>query len=213
MDGENHGKPYFLMDDLGGKPHYFRKHPYLRSSPILFFRQFCHSHTKAKAGFGSVPVRFATHPTQFLTRPFVTKNQKPLTNVWELSLSLLLFLLLLLLLLLWLLLMLMLMLMLLVDAGVAVVFVIVLGRVVLLSLLFLLLLLLPLLMLLLRRQLPQNPATERTKPCFQKKIRKVLDTNLQPLAFNTANPQHEFPFNAHWKTTRTRWKTRQSLVS
>ena len=20
MDGENHGKPYFLMDDLGGKP-------------------------------------------------------------------------------------------------------------------------------------------------------------------------------------------------
>ena len=27
MDGENHGKPYFLMDDLGGKTHYFRKHP------------------------------------------------------------------------------------------------------------------------------------------------------------------------------------------
>ena len=27
MDGENHGKPYLLMDDLGGKPHYFRKHP------------------------------------------------------------------------------------------------------------------------------------------------------------------------------------------
>ena len=24
MDGENNGKPYFLMDDLGGKPHYFR---------------------------------------------------------------------------------------------------------------------------------------------------------------------------------------------
>ena len=29
MDGENNGKPYFLMDDLGGKPHYFRKHPYI----------------------------------------------------------------------------------------------------------------------------------------------------------------------------------------
>ena len=27
MDGENHGKPYEQMDDLGGKPHYFRKHP------------------------------------------------------------------------------------------------------------------------------------------------------------------------------------------
>ena len=27
MDGENHGKPYCLMDDLGGKTHYFRKHP------------------------------------------------------------------------------------------------------------------------------------------------------------------------------------------
>ena len=26
MDGENHGKPYEQMDDLGGKPHYFRKH-------------------------------------------------------------------------------------------------------------------------------------------------------------------------------------------
>ena len=25
MDGENNGKPYFLMDDLGY--HYFRKHP------------------------------------------------------------------------------------------------------------------------------------------------------------------------------------------
>ena len=29
MDGENNGKPDFLMDDLGGKPHYFRKHPYI----------------------------------------------------------------------------------------------------------------------------------------------------------------------------------------
>ena len=28
MDGENHGKPYFLMDDFGGKTHYFRKHPH-----------------------------------------------------------------------------------------------------------------------------------------------------------------------------------------
>ena len=28
MDGENHGTPYFLMDDLGVKRyHYFRKHP------------------------------------------------------------------------------------------------------------------------------------------------------------------------------------------
>ena len=28
MDGIYNGKPYYLMDDLGGKPHYFRKHPY-----------------------------------------------------------------------------------------------------------------------------------------------------------------------------------------
>ena len=35
MDGENNGKPYDLMDDLGGKPHYFRKHPWLH--PILSF--------------------------------------------------------------------------------------------------------------------------------------------------------------------------------
>ena len=27
MDGENNGKPYFLIDDLGGKPPYFWKHP------------------------------------------------------------------------------------------------------------------------------------------------------------------------------------------
>ena len=27
MDGENNGKPYFLMDDLGGKPTIFGKHP------------------------------------------------------------------------------------------------------------------------------------------------------------------------------------------
>ena len=29
MDGENNGKPQLKMDDLGGKPHYFRKHPYV----------------------------------------------------------------------------------------------------------------------------------------------------------------------------------------
>ena len=28
MDGENNGKTLSEMDDLGGKPHYFRKHPY-----------------------------------------------------------------------------------------------------------------------------------------------------------------------------------------
>ena len=28
MDGENNGTPYKQMDDLGGKTHYFRKHPY-----------------------------------------------------------------------------------------------------------------------------------------------------------------------------------------
>ena len=31
MDGEKNGKPYLLMDDLGGKTHYFRKHPYEQS--------------------------------------------------------------------------------------------------------------------------------------------------------------------------------------
>ena len=29
MDGENNGKPYCLMDDLGGFTHNFRKHPYI----------------------------------------------------------------------------------------------------------------------------------------------------------------------------------------
>ena len=30
MDGENNGKPYEQMDDLGGFYHpYFRKHPYV----------------------------------------------------------------------------------------------------------------------------------------------------------------------------------------
>ena len=28
MDGENNGKTLLNWDDLGGKPHYFRKHPY-----------------------------------------------------------------------------------------------------------------------------------------------------------------------------------------
>ena len=28
MDGEHNGKPYYLMDDLGGKHHYFWKHLY-----------------------------------------------------------------------------------------------------------------------------------------------------------------------------------------
>ena len=32
MDGENNGKPYFLMDDLGWKTPYFWKHPFLTSS-------------------------------------------------------------------------------------------------------------------------------------------------------------------------------------
>ena len=27
MDGENRGKTTIKIDDLGGKPHYFRKHP------------------------------------------------------------------------------------------------------------------------------------------------------------------------------------------
>ena len=29
MDGENKGKAYEQMDDLGGKNHYFWKHPYV----------------------------------------------------------------------------------------------------------------------------------------------------------------------------------------
>jgi len=31
MDGENNGKPYFLMDPFGGKTHCFWKHPHLAS--------------------------------------------------------------------------------------------------------------------------------------------------------------------------------------
>ena len=37
MDGENNGKPYFLMDDLGGKP------------PIFGFTSIC---TSATSNFG-----------------------------------------------------------------------------------------------------------------------------------------------------------------
>ena len=39
IDGETNGKPYFLMDDLGGKTHHFRKHPYVplyRGSSLHF---------------------------------------------------------------------------------------------------------------------------------------------------------------------------------
>ncbi len=32
MDGENNGKPYFLMDDLGGFPIFLVQHPYVSSS-------------------------------------------------------------------------------------------------------------------------------------------------------------------------------------
>ena len=35
MDGENNGKPQLKMDDLEGKPHYFRKHPFEGSPMIL----------------------------------------------------------------------------------------------------------------------------------------------------------------------------------
>ena len=35
MDGENKGKPYEQMDDLGGKNPYFWKHPYILW-PVLF---------------------------------------------------------------------------------------------------------------------------------------------------------------------------------
>ena len=31
MDGENNGKPYDQMDDLGGKPTIFGKQPYFRT--------------------------------------------------------------------------------------------------------------------------------------------------------------------------------------
>ena len=34
MDGENNGNPYEQMDDLEGKPHYFRKHPLGGSSQL-----------------------------------------------------------------------------------------------------------------------------------------------------------------------------------
>ena len=35
MDGENNGKPYVQMDDLGGKTHHFWKHPYARLEPYI----------------------------------------------------------------------------------------------------------------------------------------------------------------------------------
>ena len=37
MDGENNGKPYEQMDDLGGKTHYFRKPPYASPGSCIRF--------------------------------------------------------------------------------------------------------------------------------------------------------------------------------
>ena len=38
MDGENNGKPYFLMGWFGGKTHYFRKHPFIFQWACFIFR-------------------------------------------------------------------------------------------------------------------------------------------------------------------------------
>ena len=45
MDGENNGTPYEQMDDLGGKPPYFWKHPdgatlMFQVLPFLFWHGF-----------------------------------------------------------------------------------------------------------------------------------------------------------------------------
>ena len=37
MDGENNGKPYDQMDDLGGKPPYFWKHPYIYCIYVYYY--------------------------------------------------------------------------------------------------------------------------------------------------------------------------------
>ena len=42
MDGENNGKPYEQMDDLGGKPLFLVQHPYIQK--LTLFRD--HSRLK-----------------------------------------------------------------------------------------------------------------------------------------------------------------------
>jgi len=42
------GKPYLQMDDLGGKPHYFRKHPYLG---IIYSSQVWHPFRRLLLGW------------------------------------------------------------------------------------------------------------------------------------------------------------------
>ena len=40
------GNPYYLLDDLGGKPHYFRKHPY---DMVVYFQAWCFLKTHVNA--------------------------------------------------------------------------------------------------------------------------------------------------------------------
>ena len=62
MDGENNGKPYFLMDDLGGKNPYFWKHPYIRPSRKLAWqwriREFSIRDTSSNDCFSIVMLAF-----------------------------------------------------------------------------------------------------------------------------------------------------------
>ena len=41
MDGENNGKPYEQMDDLGGFPHYFWFNTHLKHGDIPFQPSLC----------------------------------------------------------------------------------------------------------------------------------------------------------------------------
>ena len=54
MDGENNGKPYFLMDVFGGKTHHLRKHPYDFANPKsdwLFFTSTPRRRPTSPGGF------------------------------------------------------------------------------------------------------------------------------------------------------------------
>ena len=80
MDGENHGKPLLKMDDLGGKTHYFRKHPNKRIATRGSSLQSCWIPTPNLEGWRrpmlpTVPSRRRWRPTQDPPRPPSTWNE------------------------------------------------------------------------------------------------------------------------------------------
>ena len=58
MDGENNGKPYFLMDDLGGKPTIFGNTP---NGPLKHFGAEPSNQHKKEAGGGFPSIQMSAN--------------------------------------------------------------------------------------------------------------------------------------------------------